>query len=90
MVSILYGKKYRKNLQELIIEIPTIGSNVDQRVKWFRNNPPDTRLRNHSLHKKLEGKWAFSVTGDIRIIYKWVGTNTVRLLTIGRHKMVYR
>ncbi len=90
MVNVLYGKQYRKSLQELITETPTIGNNVEQRIKWFRNNPLDTRLRNHSLHKKLKGKWAFSVTSDIRIIYKWVGVHTVRFLTIGKHKIVYR
>ncbi|OGG27543.1 hypothetical protein A3A64_02805 [Candidatus Gottesmanbacteria bacterium RIFCSPLOWO2_01_FULL_48_11] len=60
-----------------------------ERIRWFRKNPDDTRLRNHALHKKLAGKWAFSITGDIRIVYEWVGMSTVRLLAIGGHKMVY-
>lgn len=65
------------------------GSRVDARVHWFRNNPNDTRLRNHKLHKDLKGKWAFSVTGEIRIVYEWIGKTTVRFLAIGTHQDVY-
>ncbi|KKU92239.1 MAG: hypothetical protein UY21_C0003G0015 [Microgenomates group bacterium GW2011_GWA1_48_10] len=37
----------------------------------------------------MKGKWAFSVTSDIRTIYIWVGKNTVSFLAIGSHKKVY-
>ncbi|MBI5619826.1 hypothetical protein HY950_02595 [Candidatus Gottesmanbacteria bacterium] len=74
----------------MITQVPTIRKEVEQCIQWFRNNPSDTRLRNHALHKKLADKWAFSVTDDIRIVYERVGTNAVRFLAIGGHTMVYR
>ena len=37
----------------------------------------------------MKGKFAFSITNDIRIIYEWLGKNTVRFLAIGGHKKVY-
>ncbi len=37
----------------------------------------------------MKGKFAFSITGDMRIIYEWLGKNTVRFLAIGGHKKVY-
>jgi mRNA-degrading endonuclease YafQ of YafQ-DinJ toxin-antitoxin module len=52
-------------------------------------NPDDTRLDRHPLTKKMGGKWAFSITDDIRIVYEWLGKNTVRFLAIGKHRKVY-
>jgi len=37
----------------------------------------------------MKGKWAFSITDDIRVIYKWTGKNEVCLLDIGGHLQVY-
>ena len=68
-----------QELQDLIADV----------IHWFEKNPADTRIRNHPLHRSMKGKWAFSVTGDIRIIYEWLGTNTVRFLAIGDHPQIY-
>jgi mRNA-degrading endonuclease YafQ of YafQ-DinJ toxin-antitoxin module len=59
-------------------------------VSWFRKNPGDTRLDNHDLKKKMFGQRAFSITDDIRIVYKWLGKNEVRFLAIGGHSKVYK
>lgn len=63
---------------------------VRERISLFQKNPEDTRLDTHSLRKRLKGKWAFSITGDIRIVFEWLGTHRVRFLTIGGHNVVYR
>lgn len=89
MVRILYTGKYQRNLKELTEEIPDIEKEVDKRVKWFKSNPDDTRLVNHPLRKSMEGKWAFSINGDTRIVYQWLGKTSVRFLAIGRHVRVY-
>lgn len=62
---------------------------VDERVSIFRKNPQDTRLRDHALRKSMKGKYAFSITDNIRIVYERVGVNTVRFLSIGTHPQVY-
>lgn len=62
---------------------------INWRIKLFAINSNDTRLGNHALIKKMKGKFAFSITGDIRIVYKWLGKNTVRFLAVGGHKKVY-
>ncbi len=56
---------------------------------WFKKNPDDTRLDNHELTKRMKGKWAFWITGDIRVVYKWTGKNEVCFLDIGGHPEVY-
>lgn len=59
-------------------------------MQWFKKNSEDTRLDDHELTKKMKGKRAFSITGDIRIVYKRLGKNLVRFLAIGGHEVVYK
>ncbi len=89
MVRITFTGKYQKNLDELITEFPSIKIEVNRRVKLFVSNVSDTRLDNHPLTKSMEGKFAFSIDEDIRIVYEWVGKSAVRFLAIGRHNKVY-
>lgn len=89
MVSIKRTGDYEKMLEELVCTNEEMLDTVQSRVKIFQKNPEDTRVDNHPLHKGMKGKWAFSVTDDIRIVYRWVGKTTVRFLAIGRHGTVY-
>lgn len=73
----------------LLANQPLLEKIIFQRIKWFKKNPNDTRLKNHALKKRMKGKFSFSITDDIRIVYKWLGKNTVRFLAIGGHKKVY-
>lgn len=87
-MKIIRSGKYDQMLLNLTVEIELI-EQIQKRVKLFEKNHDDTRLDNHSLGKKLTGKYAFSVTDDIRIVYEWIGKTTVRYLAIGPHKKVY-
>lgn len=90
MLKIKRIDDFDKMLEELCKEEVDILPMIKQRIKWFQKNPNDTRLDNHSLSKRLTGKYAFSIDDDIRIIYEKVGKSTVRFLAIGRHGKVYR
>lgn len=89
MVKILESGNYLKMREGLLTEAPETEEEIRKSVKWFANNPDDTRLDNHSLARKMKGKWAFSVADDIRIVYRWIGKSTVRFLAIGPHQEVY-
>lgn len=90
MVRIEYTGAYRTGVKKLLDEDPLFHPIVEARIQIFRVNSKDTRLTNHALRKRLPGKWAFSITDDIRIIYRWKGKKTAQFLVIGRHKVVYR
>ncbi len=81
---------FERMLDELAKRYEGIDILVEQRIILFRKNPNDSRLDNHPLRKSMEGRWAFSVNDDIRIVYKWLGKTTVRLLVIGTHETVYQ
>ncbi|PIP61114.1 hypothetical protein COW99_05835 [Candidatus Roizmanbacteria bacterium CG22_combo_CG10-13_8_21_14_all_38_20] len=89
MIKIQLSGSFQQDYKDLVADNLTMRNEVLNRVELFKRNPNDTRLKNHLLHKRLEDKWAFSVTSDIRVVYEWLGRKTVRLLTIGGHRKVY-
>lgn len=90
MVKIQLGGRFQKMYQELVQEDPQLIEVITKRVHWFYKNPQDTRLENHALTGRMEGKWAFSINKDVRIVYEWLGEKSVRLLAIGWHYKVYQ
>jgi mRNA-degrading endonuclease YafQ of YafQ-DinJ toxin-antitoxin module len=89
MIKIKRTLAYLQSLSELLEKKPELAEEIDNRVDWFKRNPNDTRLRNHELIKRMKGKWAFSIDGDVRIVYRWKGKNEVEFLAIGGHGKVY-
>jgi len=87
VIKIVRSGKYTQMLQE--IDNNELLDKIQHLINLFILNTEDTRLRNHALRKRMKGKFAFSITGDMRIIYEWLGKNTVRFLAIGGHKKVY-
>ena len=57
-------------------------------LRRFQADPFDPGHRTHKLAGELDGKWAFSVTYDLRVVCLLEG-DTAYLLTIGTHDQVY-
>lgn len=89
MLKIKRTETFGQNLKNLCREDPSLLEVINERIRWFEINPDDTRLRTHPLRKRLGERWAFSITRDIRIVYRWIGKTTVRFLVIGGHKKIY-
>jgi len=89
MIRINPTGDFDDSYREFVRSDPELKSTILSHMLWFRKNPADSRLRNHKLTGRMKGKWVFSVTNDIRIVYTWVGKQAVRLLAVGRHPDVY-
>ncbi len=90
MVKVNESGKYIEMLEVIALDNENLEVLIEKKVKRFKKNPDDTRLRNHALTRRMEGKWAFSVTDDIRIVYEWIGKDTARFHAIGPHVEVYK
>ena len=90
MLKVEYTGLFHQELKKLFEEHPKLRLDIQERTRLFRTNPNDSRLANHALRKRLLGKWAFSITDDIRIVYRFRGKNTVQFLAIWTHAAVYR
>ena len=63
-------------------------------LRRFAVDPRDPLLRTHKLAEDLAGYWAFSVDGDLRVLFRWDGDvatllTVAMLVTIGTHDEVY-
>ena len=72
-----------------------VKNDTDLRVRFwnamemFAKDPFQPRLRTHKLTGKLEGLWAFSVSFDCRVIFKYLSKTEILLIDIGGHDEVY-
>ena len=89
MVKIKRSGDFDAMLEDLCEKDEILRDLFKQTIVWFKRNPDDTRINNHPLTKRMEGKWSFSITEDIRIIYEWTSKTSVRFLIIGSHDTVY-
>lgn len=85
---IQFHKNFLKNYRKRIERNPQLVSQFHNRLELFKKNPSDEILRNHKLTGRKKAYNSFSVTGDIRVIYKKIG-DSILLYDIGSHNQVY-
>ncbi len=61
----------------------------DKRARLFEQDHTRQLLKDHALSGKLKGYRAFSITGDVRVIY-YVEDNIAYFIDIGTHNQVYK
>jgi len=85
-MKIKYHKKFEKRFKKLS---PSLKSKTILAVEKFIKNPSDKTLSNHPLTGKLQGKRAFSVTGDVRVVFEEHDNYVlVVMLDVGGHSQV--
>ena len=79
-VSSAFRKAYKKMPAQ-------VKRSAQEKEKIFRANPFDRRLGTHKLHGKYQNYWAFTVTGQHRIMFAFVGSDAADFITIGTHSI---
>jgi len=80
-----FTKSYRKR----IAHSPKLVAKTKKRLTLFVQNSAHPLLDDHALSGKKLNVRAFSVTGDIRIVYLPLTHDHILLLDIGTHNQVY-
>jgi addiction module RelE/StbE family toxin len=79
-VTSKFEKSYKKLSQE-------VKSKLKEKERVFRTNPFDSRLDTHKLHGKYKSYWAFTITGQYRIMFAFVKSDRVDFINIGTHEI---
>lgn len=79
---------FRKNFKKRIHPNHTIEQKFEERLNLLLKDPQNPLLKDHLLIGRLREFRAFSITGDIRVVYRIID-NTVVLYDIGSHNQVY-
>lgn len=85
-MRIAYSLRFLKRFQKLS---PKIQAQFKKRLELFLRDSRSPILRNHSLQGDWIGCRAFSITGDVRAIYRAISKEDIKLLDIGTHAQVY-
>ena len=67
---------------------PNIQKKFEKRLRLFSVDPTQPILKDHVLGGKMKGSRAFSVTGDVRVVY-YIYDNIAYFVDIGTHTQVY-
>ncbi|MBI2049604.1 type II toxin-antitoxin system mRNA interferase toxin, RelE/StbE family [Candidatus Roizmanbacteria bacterium] len=87
-MKIHYHKDFIKSYRKRILRNVSLDKRFKERLKLFIENNQSSILKDHVLKGRKLGYRAFSITGDIRVIYEEVDDG-VLLLDIGTHNQVY-
>jgi len=88
-MRIVYTKQFQKHFKTRISPRKNLKMRFYERLHFFQQNSQDPALKNHKLTGKKAGFQSFSVTGDIRVVYKREDESTIRFYDIGTHNQVY-
>lgn len=89
VVDIKYGRTFSKHFTQRIQRNLILSRAFDKRIEMFLGNPEHPLLRIHPLKGSKKGFYAFSVTGDVRVLYRVIDGSTIELVDIGTHAQVY-
>lgn len=85
-MEIRFHQCFDKRFKKLL---PKFKEKVLAAIRKFEINPFDPILKNHALAGQLLGKRAFSVTGDIRIVFEeYDDYLLVIMIDVGTHNQV--
>lgn len=87
-MNVHFTKSFKKAYSKRIRSNKNLEKKFEERYDLFVENPQNLLLKDHSLSGKLEGQRAFSVTGDIRVVY-YAYQETAYFMDIGTHNQVY-
>lgn len=87
-MMIVRHDNFRKNYKKRILLFSKLDKKFKERLHLFIEDPLSPELKDHKLAGSLMGFRGFSVTGDVRVIYRVIGGN-IELYDIGSHNQVY-
>lgn len=81
--------RFKKAYKNRIEQRKDLVSKTEKRVALFRGDSKNPVLKDHALSGPKRALRAFSVVGDIRIVYLPLSDNESVFLDIGSHNQVY-
>jgi len=88
MKPIRLSKDFEKHYKQRVAPIKNLKDVYRVRVSDFQSGERGYPLNDHPLKGKLKGKRAFSIVGDVRVVYEDTD-EAIIFLDIGSHNQVY-
>jgi addiction module RelE/StbE family toxin len=88
MKPIRLSKNFEKSYKKRIAPIENMRNAYVARVTAFQAGKHGQPLNDHALKGDMKGKRAFSIAGDVRVVYEET-EEAIIFLDVGSHKQVY-
>lgn len=88
MKAIRFHRTFEKHFASRVKNNTKLLAQFDDRFDLFERGERDWPLDDHALTGTMAGKRAFSITGDVRVIYLETATY-ITLIDVGTHNQVY-
>ena len=89
MIRVVWDEGFKRIYKKKIKNDKTLKIKFWKKMKQFAKNPLQPQLRTHKLSGELCGTWAFSISYDCRVVFKFIERKEVLLIDIGSHDEVY-
>lgn len=89
MIKVILHQSFIKSYAKRVTRKSALAAKTQQRIKLFKRDCSNVILKDHPLSGAKKGLRSFSVTGDIRIIYRPAGAGEIVFIDIGSHNQVY-
>ncbi|MBI3583115.1 MAG: type II toxin-antitoxin system mRNA interferase toxin, RelE/StbE family [Nitrospinae bacterium] len=86
--KIEYSPGYLRQAKKIAKKYPRLKKSYTELLEKLSNNPFDPTLHTHPLKGNMEGKYACSLTYELRVVFK-LYNDIIHLLDIGSHDEVY-
>jgi len=88
MKPIIRHRKFEKNFKSRISPNPKLKKQFAARLGLFKEGVRDYPLDDHALIGTMKGLRAFSIGGDLRVVYRETD-EFYEFLDVGSHNQVY-
>jgi addiction module RelE/StbE family toxin len=82
--SYTVSRRFVKNWSKLN---PKRKKETVEKIDIFLENPYSPTLKTHKLTGKLKDYWSFSVSYNLRVMFKFSKNNVVEFIDIGGHEI---
>lgn len=83
-MNVEYSPKFLRMYKKLPGDVK---NSAEEKIKIFRKNPLDARLKTHKLGGPLRNYWAFWIDHKYRILFAFWDSKTARFHTVGDHSI---
>lgn len=80
---------FTKAFKKRVVPNPKLITQTEERIALFKSDRKNPLLKDHGLVGAKKRLRAFSITGDIRIVYLPLSEDEVIFIDIGSHNQVY-
>lgn len=81
-VRVLFSSRFVRSVKQISADLQ---QKIDERIRTLEAYPFHASLKTHKLHGKHSECWAFRVTGDYRVIFRFHEKGVVLLEALVSH-----